>query len=148
MNLTDHFTIEELTYSETAIRKGLDNIPSDSVIANLKTLCENVLEPLRAILDIPLKINSGYRSIAVNQLVGGVATSQHCLGQAADTVAVGLSITEYYDTMKELVKNNQIVVDQCIYEYGSWVHISFNKDNNRKEFLIKNVGTGYIHDAI
>jgi zinc D-Ala-D-Ala carboxypeptidase len=147
MKISEHFTLEELTYSETAIRKSLDNIPSDLVIANLKALCENVLEPLRTILGVPIKINSGYRSIAVNQLVGGVVTSQHCLGQAADTVAIGLSIKDYYDTIKKLVRNNQIILDQCIFEYRSWVHISFSKGkSNRNEFLIKNVGTGYIHD--
>jgi hypothetical protein len=148
MNLTEHFTLEELTYSETAICKNIDNTPSQDVIGNLLVLCKEVLEPLRTIIKLPMKVNSGYRSVLVNEAVGGVSTSQHCKGQAADTVAIGMSIKDYYDTVKRLVKDGSLIADQIIYEYKSWVHISYNPNgNNRKEFLIINHdGKGYVHD--
>lgn len=146
MQLTEHFTLEELTYSETAIRKNLDNTPSQEIINNLTILCNKVLEPLRTTWGLPIKINSGYRSPLVNESVGGVPTSQHCKGQAADTVAIGLSVKDYYQKVKDLVKNG-LVIDQCIYEYGSWVHVSYNPSgNNRKEFLTIDHGTGYVRD--
>lgn len=148
MQLTEHFTLEEMFYSETAIRKNIDNTPSQEVIDNLKLLCENVLEPLRAILGAPIRVNSGYRSILVNKAVGGVSSSQHCLGMAADTVALGFTIQNYYQKVKELVKGGQLDIDQIIYEYAAWVHISYNQTNNRKEFLyINHDANGYVHDT-
>jgi len=149
MKLSEHFTLEELIYSETAIRKDLDNTPSEDIKQNLILLCEKVLEPLRTIINIPIKINSGYRSIEVNKEVGGVSTSQHCKGEAADTVAIGIPVKDYYTKVKQLVKDKQLIIDQCIYEYESWVHISYkSKGTNRNQFLIKSKNTGYIPDNI
>ena len=146
MNLSEHFTLEELVCSQTAARKNLDNTPSDLVIANLKLLCENILEPLRTLFDCPIHIDSGYRSIAVNQAVGGSATSQHCLGKAADLIIPSLSVSEVNTKIKEAVKNG-LPVDQLIREYESWNHVSFNGTQGRKDFLyITNSSHGYVHD--
>lgn len=137
MNLSEHFTLQELTYSETAIRKGIDNTPTPEIFNNLQLLCMLILEPIRMQLAIPIRINSGYRSIEVNKLVGGVSTSQHCKGQAADMVAIGLTIDQFYEKIKEMVANG-LIVDQVIHEYNSWIHISYtNTGINRKQFLIK-----------
>lgn len=146
MNLTEHFTVEELTYSETAIRLGYNNNPDEETLENLRLLCVNVLEPLRNILNVPIKINSGYRSKLTNAAVGGVVTSQHCKGEAADTVAIGITIKDYYNKVKQLINDGKIIADQVIYEYNSWVHISYNKEHNRKQFLIKETGKPYIAD--
>ena len=146
MQLTEHFTYEEMTYSETAIRKNYNNTPDNTARNNLVVLCSHLLEPLRSIFNVPIKINSGYRSLQVNAAVGGVDTSQHTKGQAADTVAIGLSVKNYYQRIKELVRTGQISVDQCIYEYNSWVHLSYNEGHNRNQFLIKEYGKPYVRD--
>lgn len=147
MKVSDHFTLEELTYSETAIRRNMDNTPSPEAVENLTALSNEVLEPLRTALAIPIRINSGYRSVEVNRAVKGSSSSQHCRGQAADTVAIGMTIKNYYEKVKELVRAGVIDVDQVIYEFGSWVHISYkSQGKNRKEFLTINHGTGYIED--
>ena len=134
MNLSPNFTLEELIYSETAKRKGLDNTPNEEVKANLVRLA-NFLEEVRRVLGRPIMINSAYRSIAVNEAVGSKATSQHCLGCAADIRVPGLTPD---DIIKLLLKTN-IEYDQIIREFDSWVHISIpNKfaDKPRKMALI------------
>lgn len=131
MKLSEHFTLEEMTYSETAIRRGIDNTPDETCVNNLKSLCENVLEPLRTKLGKPLKITSGYRCRQLNSFIGGSANSQHQYGCAADIQVKGMTSKELFD----FVRANKIKFDQCIEEFGSWVHISFTS-NNRKESLI------------
>jgi hypothetical protein len=88
MPLSKNFTLRELVHSNTAERdpalKALQENPPEEVIANLRHLAQNVLQPLRELLDHPIRVTSGYRSPMVNKLVGGSGTSQHCLGEAAD----------------------------------------------------------------
>ena len=84
MNLTKNFTLDEMVRSTTAIQKKIDNTPSNEVIANLKFLCEQVLQPIRDITGRPLRVNSGYRSEALNNAVNGSKTSDHRFGYAAD----------------------------------------------------------------
>jgi hypothetical protein len=134
MNLSTNFTLEELIYSEIAKRKGLDNTPSEEVKANLVRLAR-FLEEVRRVLGRPIMINSAYRSLQVNESVGGQPTSQHCLGCAADIRIPGLTPD---DIIKLLLKSN-IEYDQLIREFDSWVHISIpNKfaDKPRKMALI------------
>ena len=137
--LTTNFTIEELTFSETAKRKNLRNEPSEEYLNNLKDLCEDVLEPLRTAIKSPLKITSGYRDKVVNHLVGGAANSQHIRGEAVDCVATKLTVKAFFEKVKELVQDKKLEVDQCIYEFDSWVHISYTRRRkNRNQFLIIN----------
>jgi zinc D-Ala-D-Ala carboxypeptidase len=149
MNLTEHFTLEEMVSSQTAARNGIDNTPTEEIKTNLLNLCTDVLEPLHTEVGM-IKIDSGYRSILVNRAVGGAATSQHCKGEAADTIAYQMTLKDYFAKVKKLVKSGKLVVDQCIFEFNSWVHISYIKGgNNRKEFLIadnKSGRTVYLHD--
>jgi zinc D-Ala-D-Ala carboxypeptidase len=84
VNLTQNFTLSEMTKSETALRFGMDNTPTSSEIENLRILCENVLQPVRNYYGMGVKVNSGYRHPLVNAKVGGSATSDHCKGFAAD----------------------------------------------------------------
>ena len=142
-HLTEHFTLEEMIFSDTAIRRNILNNPSEKEIANLKALCENVLEPLRLTLGKPIRINSGYRSPELNLAIGGVPTSQHMLGEAVDTTVVGMSINEYFQAIKDFVALGGIEPDQIIREYSNWVHISYRKGFNRKQFLKIDHGTGY-----
>jgi hypothetical protein len=79
-----HFTLEELTRSDTALRLGIDNTPPPSVVQNLHHLVEVLLDPLREAFGKPIYVNSGYRCPALNTAVGGSRNSQHIQGQAAD----------------------------------------------------------------
>ena len=134
MKLTPNFTLEELTHSEVAVRLGLDNTPNSEVQANLVRLAR-FLEELRTLLGRPIMINSAYRSIKVNEAVGSKATSQHCLGCAADIKVPGLTP----DDVVKLVIKSSLQYDQVIREFDSWTHISIpNKltDKPRKSALI------------
>lgn len=120
--LSEHFALAELTFSATAARLGLDNEPNPFQLANLRDTAER-LEAVRALLGgHPLTITSAYRSVAVNQAVGGVQFSAHLSGHAADFVC-----PEYGSPLaicEALAAAHQIEFDQVIQE-GSWVHISF-----------------------
>lgn len=141
MQLTEHFTLEELIYSSTAKQKGLKNEPTQDHIENLKLLCEYVLEPIREKIGCPLVISSGYRSEKVNALVGGSKTSQHILGQAADIQIFDKTKTnvDLFNTIVEMVKNNELQVGQVIWEFGetepNWVHVSLPNSRHRNEIM-------------
>lgn len=122
MRLTEHFTLEELTLSEYAVRNGLDNTPSALVVSNLSQLAEHTLEPLRRLVGKPIIVTSGYRSPTVNAGIGGSESSQHCLGQAADIFVPQLSVEDLFQLA---VKN--IPFDQAIQEFGQWVHLSYRE---------------------
>lgn len=141
MKLTNNFSLSEMLISGAAYRyKYYEQfVPSENVVQNLKELCENVLQPLRNNLGVPIHVSSGYRCKRVNDKIGGAKTSQHVKGQAADIQIAGITTIE---VCKKIVKMG-IEFDQMIEEYGSWVHISFNARNNRKQILQKAQGTGY-----
>ena len=120
MNLSEHFTLEELTFSQTATRKGINNEPSEAVKANLAVLAKG-LERVRAILLSPLHISSGYRSVELNRAIGGTAKSAHIDGYAADFTAPAFGSPE---AIVRQLKRTGIQCDQCIFE-GTWCHISF-----------------------
>lgn len=119
MNLSPHFTLDEMTYSEIALRNGLSNSPDKITLNNLKRLAE-LLEKVRALLNKPIRINSAYRSLNVNKLVGGQPNSQHCIGCAAD-IRVG-DMTP--DQIVKAIIHSDIQYDQIIREFDAWVHIS------------------------
>jgi uncharacterized protein YcbK (DUF882 family) len=136
MNLSKNFTLAELTVSQEAARSGLKNTPSVKQIESLRLLCENVLQPLRDRAKKPVVVSSGFRSVTVNRRIGGSATSQHCKGQAADFSIPGMSIS---DTVA-LIKKIGLPVDQCIDEFGAWVHVSFSPRNRRQFLKARHVG--------
>ena len=129
--LTEHFTLEEMIKSSTAIRKGINNQPTDDIRNNLKLLCEHVLEPVRAAFGKSVSITSGYRSVKLNKAIGGSGTSQHREGKAADFTVDGIS----NKVVCEWIKDN-LVFDQLIYEFGEsgWVHCSY--DNTPRQNVI------------
>ena len=134
MNLSEHFTLEELVYSDIAKRHSLDNNPDKLTISNLTRLAE-LLENVRSLFNQPIRINSAYRSITVNSLLGSKPTSQHCLGCAADIHIDGLTPDQI---VKKIIKSD-IQYDQLIREFDSWVHISIPNGEGyvaRKQALI------------
>ncbi|HKB97409.1 MAG TPA: D-Ala-D-Ala carboxypeptidase family metallohydrolase [Terriglobales bacterium] len=135
MTISEHFTLEELSFSEAAARFGLDNAPGRIVITNLG-LVAAALEKIRTLLgDRPIAVHSGYRSVEVNRAVGGVLTSAHCHGLACDFVcpAFGTSLEVALAILK-----SDIEYDQLILEYG-WVHIGLVQKGllSRREALTK-----------
>jgi uncharacterized protein YcbK (DUF882 family) len=119
MQLSEHFTLKELTESDTAARLGIDNTPPTYVVENLKRLCM-VLEEVRHAVGKPIRVSSGYRCLKVNHAVGSKDTSQHIVGCAADIKIEGVKPDEL---MKAIIGAG-IKFDQLIREFDSWVHIS------------------------
>ena len=136
--ISEHISYKESTYSTTATRRGIENIPNDSQLANMELLAENVFEPLRKYVGGPIKINSFFRSVKLNKAIGGSGKSQHCHGQAID-VDDTFGVVANSD-MYNYIKNN-LDFDQLIWEFGdddnpNWVHVSYvSKDENRRRCL-------------
>jgi len=132
--LTEHFTLQEMCFSSTATRLGIDNTPTAEVVAHLRVLAQG-LERVRALLGRPMRIDSGYRCDALNTAVKGSKTSAHMRGYAADFVCPG-----YGNPLRivHAVAQSGIAFDQCIME-GTWVHVSFDP-RLRKEVLTAHFG--------
>jgi len=131
MNLSAHFTLDELTQSQSAARQNINNTPSPDIITNLKTLT-SYLERVRKTLGRPIQISSGYRSPAVNKVIGGALNSSHIYGYAADFTSPGFGSP--LEVCKAIQKSG-IEFDQLIYEYR-WVHFSCDP-RMRKQILTK-----------
>lgn len=138
MQLSKHFSLEEMTKSMTAQRKGIDNTPGSGDIKNLENVCYEILEPVRAHFDKPVLVSSGYRSEALCEAIGSKKTSQHAKGMAVDFEINGVPNIK----IAYWIQNN-CDFDQLILEYYSpndgskgWVHCSYNeKGANRKQVL-------------
>ena len=136
--ISKHISDKEGVYSNTALRRGIDNVPNEEQLANMKLLADKIFEPLRLWAGGPIKINSFFRSPELNKAIGGSKTSQHCKGQAMDiddTFGV-VSNADMYTWIK-----HHLDFDQMIWEFGddnnpNWVHVSYvSKDKNRNRCL-------------
>jgi hypothetical protein len=140
MNLSPNFTLEELTVSEIAARKGLDNTPNATEVANLVRVAE-LLEQVRALLGKPILVNSAFRSKQVNDAVGSRDTSQHRLGCAADIRVPGMSPKQVVQACIDA----KLPFDQVIEEFDSWTHISVpntkEQQPRRQALIIDKSGT-------
>jgi len=143
MLLSPNFSLEELVKSQTAIRKGINNTPNAEQIENLKLLCTHVLEDIHASLG-PISINSGFRCPELNEAIGGAATSQHCLGQAADIELPGTANAVLANWIAAKCDYDQLILE-C-YTSGQptsgWVHVSYKPSGNRKEKLTATMVNG------
>lgn len=140
MKLSPNFTLAEMTASDTAERKGLDNTPGELETRNLALLCEEILEPIRAALKRPIIVTSGYRSIPVNRAIGSSDRSQHTKGQAADFKVHGVTPLEVCQMIEAL----DLPYDQLIHEFGAWTHVSIAADGaapRRQHLTIDRRGT-------
>jgi zinc D-Ala-D-Ala carboxypeptidase len=141
MNLTPHFTLDELTASETAERNGWDNTPNDQELENLKRLAD-FLEQVKVVMGgKPVMINSAFRSKKVNDAVGSKDTSQHRIGCAADIRVPNMTPDE---VVRKVIASG-IGYDQVISEFGRWVHISvpssMDTTPRRQALIIDKAGT-------
>ena len=139
MNLSPHFTLEELTASETAQREGLTNHPGPNALANLRRLSQT-LEQVRSLLGYPIRINSAYRSDEVNRRVGGTPHSAHTLGLAADISVVQLPAR----AVAQCIFDSDLAYDQLILEFDRWVHLAIAEGAGRKQVLTVRDGSGYL----
>ena len=138
VQLSKNFSLTELTKSQTATRKGIDNAPSPEHQENLKRLCETILQRVRDHFGQVVTISSGYRSPELCIAIGSKTTSQHAKGEAADFEIFGVSNKELADWI-----NENLYYDQLILEYwkgeeepnSGWVHCSFSLNGNRKQYL-------------
>jgi zinc D-Ala-D-Ala carboxypeptidase len=132
--LSQSFTLQELVFSQTAARDGIDNTPGAAQVRALRGLCANILQPLRDSVEKPLVVSSGYRCPRLNRAIGGSVTSQHMEGRAADIVCFSLDTKKLFKRVLEL----KLPFDQLIYEGGRqsiWVHVSFDPDRDRRAIM-------------
>jgi zinc D-Ala-D-Ala carboxypeptidase len=139
MNLTEHFTLEELYASRTAAIERIDNYPPPAAINSLRRLC-GVLEYVRTLFNAPVIVSSGYRCAELNKLVKGAPRSAHLLGCAAD-----FTVPSFGDALTVAKRISQTTwlmeyVDQLIYEYGSWVHLAVPPLGSRPAHQLLTVG--------
>lgn len=139
--LTAHFTLDEMTGSEVAARRGFDNTPTGDVAANLYRVCSDLMEPIRAHFAAPVRVSSGYRSPQVNAAVGGAPSSAHVEGRACDFTIPAFTLREVYDW----IAGSDLPYDQLIFEYGAWIHVGVARagEKPRRECLMKLTGRGY-----
>ena len=137
MKLSDNFSLLELTKSQTAERKGIDNTPSPEHQENLKLLCTHILQPVRDRFERVVSVSSGYRSEELCLAIGSKITSQHAKGQAADFEIYGLSNQELANYIKENLDYDQLILEYWKKEdpNSGWIHCSYNSEGNRKEYL-------------
>jgi hypothetical protein len=136
-------SLKELLFSETATRLGIDNTPTDQVLINLQTLIYEVITPIiNQFGDI--KITSGYRSPELCKTIGSSERSQHCLGMAVDCEVLGVPNKELADWIVSHLTYDQVILEFWKPEEANsgWVHISYNKANNRKMYLRAYKGNG------
>lgn len=137
MQLSENFSLSEMVKSETALRYDMDNTPGDAEIANLKTLCEKVLQPVREHYGKGVKVNSGFRHPEVNAKVGGSKTSDHCKGQAADIEIPGVANADLAEWIKNNLEFTQLILE--FYTPGvpdsGWVHVSYDSSNLKKQVM-------------
>ena len=138
MKISDHITYAEAIHSNTAKRKGIDNTPSEVQVLSMKLIADKIFEPLREWVGGPIKVNSFFRSITLNEAIGGAASSQHWKGQAIDIDDVYGRKTNA--DMYHWIQMN-LDYDQMIWEFGTdtqpnWIHVSYvSKEENRNKCL-------------
>lgn len=152
MQITEHFSLKELTRSETARRLGLQNTPSSAEMANIQYTAEQ-LEKIRAYVGRGIVVTSCFRSERVNKAVGGSPTSAHRFGLAADCDAIGLTSLAFAKEIIKMRDEGKIKFDQLILEFpergdGAWVHIGFRRNSPQRNQILtatkKNGKTVYL----
>lgn len=146
MQLSENFSLAEMCFSQTATRAGINNRPDGMVTARLRALCENVLQPLRDAVGAPIRVTSGYRSPVLNARIGGSATSQHRLGEAADIVLPADLDRDGVVRLYNIISASGLPFDQLILELGEWVHVSHRFDGRPRAQRL--VGTRTPHGRI
>ena len=138
--ISKHISYKEAVGSNYAKQKGIKNKPNEEQVENMKLLAEEVFEPLREWVGCPIRVNSMFRSLELNTALKGSKTSSHMKGEAMDitSMACGKENCKSNLDMFHYIKDN-LDFDQLIWEFGKepkWLHVSYNKDKNRKQVLV------------
>jgi zinc D-Ala-D-Ala carboxypeptidase len=144
--LSANFSLAELTHSNTAVSRGIPNNPDPVSIRNLQLLVDRVLQPLRTRLGRAVRVTSGYRSAPVNRAVGGAASSQHIVGEAADIQVPGMNPFDVAQTIREHLPFDQLILTAQVHGQPSagFVHVSYSRNRRRGDLLTNFRGTsGY-----
>ena len=147
MKLSEHLSLNEVTNSTTAKRLGVDNTPTPEHIENLKLLAINIFEPIRKHFKKPIRVSSGYRSRALNNVTPGASmTSQHSTGEALDLDQDGMNTKITNKMIFDFIKDN-LNFDQLIWEFGTdtnpdWVHVSYESTGRQRKQILKAVKVG------
>tara|TARA_E500000318_G_scaffold107723_2_gene117419 strand:+ start:3165 stop:3641 length:477 start_codon:yes stop_codon:yes gene_type:complete len=137
MRLSDNFTLNELTRSSVAKRKGIDNTPDLFHIENLKRVCAEILQPIRDHFGVPFSPSSGYRSVELCEAIGSSSDSQHAKGEAVDFEIPGMDNRDLALWIKDNLHFDQLILEHYDPKDTSagWIHCSVTEDYNRKECL-------------
>lgn len=140
MRLSPHFTLAEMTKSQVALRRNIRNVPGKREIENLRRLAQNVLEPVRAKFGRPFSPSSGYRSAALNAVVGSKPSSQHVRGEAVDFEIAGGPNPELAEWIRDHLAFDQLILEfhQRDEPASGWVHVSLKEKHNRGQALTIN----------
>jgi hypothetical protein len=146
MQISKHLSLAEVSRSETAKRKGINNTPSGEHLENFKKLAENIFEPIREHFGVPIHISSGYRSKELNAAIGGSSSSQHCSAEAIDIDMDGSPNGVTNKMVFDFIKDN-LNFDQMIWEFGNdsnpdWVHVSYESTGKQRKQILKAVKSG------
>ena len=143
MKLSEHFSLEEMTKSQTALRRNLPNQPSEAQTEAMVLLCENILEPVRTHFSIPFTPGSGYRSGDLCLAIGSSVSSQHAKGEAADFEVPSVSNLELCTWIIDNLDFDQLILECYTGGNTGWVHCSYKPEGNRKEVLTYDKKNGY-----
>lgn len=146
MRLSDQFYLYEMTRSQLATRHNIANQPNAGQIDALRHLCVEVLEPVRRHFDVPIVPSSGFRSMALNRLLGSQDSSSHCAGEAVDFEVIGVGNLVLAHWMAETLVFDQLILEypQADDERAGWLHISYKHTENRAQCLTRHQN-GYAH---
>jgi len=146
MQLSKNLSLAEVVRSESAKRRGINNMPTSEHLENFKKLAENIFEPIRNHFKVPIHLSSGYRSAALNKAIGGASSSQHCTGEAIDIDMDGSANGVTNKMVFDYIKAN-LNFDQLIWEFGTkdapdWVHVSFESTGKQRKQVLRAVKAG------
>lgn len=143
-NLSEHFTLEEATFSDTAVRQGINNQPNDKQLENMKIAAEG-MEKVRSLLGKGIHVNSWLRLPELNVAVGGSKVSSHMDGWAIDFTCSGFG-----DPLAvcKAIEASDIKFDQMIHEYGRWTHISFAPEMRQQKMTIMKPQNKYVQGIL
>jgi hypothetical protein len=143
MQITANFSLDEMTKSQTALRKGINNMPDPIHLHNLRSLCHNILQPVREHFGRPVTVSSGFRSVELCLAIGSSSVSQHAKGEAADFEVIGIDNKEVAEWIRDNLNFDQLILE--FYNEGEpqsgWIHCSytgidqFGIERNRKSVL-------------
>jgi len=141
MQISKHLSLAEVTRSDTAKRRGINNTPTPEHLENFKLLAEKVFEPIREHFKVPIHISSGYRSKALNTAIKGSLSSQHCSGEAIDIDMDGSANGVTNAQVFNYIKDN-LNFDQLIWEFGTtsnpdWVHVSYESTGKQRKQILR-----------